>query len=101
MVYAYIQDVPIGENLYRRVIAELGPEPLAGQLAHLCVRKSDDRLQYIDVWESVEACTQAFDDRIHKAVDTAFGGARPDTEPTVDPLDILHTIIIGRDETWS
>jgi hypothetical protein len=44
MVYAFIQDVPIGEEVYRRVIEGLGPEPLAGQLLHLCVRQSDGRL---------------------------------------------------------
>lgn len=101
MVYAYIQDVPIGEDLYRRVISELGPEPLAGQLAHLCVRTPGGALQYIDVWESEEACAQAFTDRIHAAVDTAFGGTRPDTEPTVHRLDVLHAMLAGRDEAWA
>jgi hypothetical protein len=32
MVYACVQDIPIGEDLYQRIIAELGPEPLAGSL---------------------------------------------------------------------
>ena len=133
MVYAYIQDVPIREDLYRSIIAKIGPEPIAGSLIHLCVRQPDGRLQYIDVWESEEACTEshwrhgrrrrrqrrgaaraqwrdlaarhdvsltfievrctdpeihrtrlsarraisAFDDRIHPAVDAAFGGNRP------------------------
>ncbi|HWO64203.1 MAG TPA: hypothetical protein VNO31_29645, partial [Umezawaea sp.] len=74
MVYAYVQDVPIGDELYRKVIDELGPEPLAGSLMHLCVRRPDGGLRYIDVWESEEACARAFDERIHPAVDTAFGG---------------------------
>lgn len=101
MVYAYIQDVPIGEDLYRRIIEKLGPEPVAGSLAHLCVRKPDGALQYIDVWESQEACEKAFDERIHTAVDTAFGGTRASTEPTVHPLDVLHATLAGRDEAWS
>ena len=90
MVYAYIQDVPIGEDLYRRIIDELGPEPLAGSLLHLCVREADGRLRYIDVWESEEACERAFDERIHPAVDAAFGGQRPGKEPEVHRLDVLH-----------
>lgn len=45
MVYAFIQDVPIGEDLYRRVIEGLGPEPVAGSLLHLCVRQGDGRLR--------------------------------------------------------
>lgn len=90
MVYAFIQDVPIGEDLYRRIVDKLGPEPIDGSLLHLCVREADGRLRYIDVWESEEACDKAFEDRIHPAVDAAFGGQRPDGEPTVHRLDVLH-----------
>lgn len=90
MTYAYIQDVPIDADLYHRIIEELGPEPLAGSLLHLCVRNPEGGLRYIDLWESEEACTRAFDERIHPAVDAAFGGARPPVEPTVQHLDIVH-----------
>jgi len=90
MVYAYIQDVPIGEELYRLVVDELGPEPVAGSLLHLCIREADGRLRYIDVWESEDACERAFDERIHPAVDAAFGGRRPSQEPEVHRLDVLH-----------
>ena len=89
MVYAYIQDVPIDSAGYRRIMDNLGPEPITGSILHLCVRREDGGLRYIDVWESEEACTQAFDQRIHAAVDAAFGGHRPSTEPTVQVLDVL------------
>lgn len=89
MVYAYVQDVPIDAALYRRIIDELGPEPLAGSLLHLCVRTSTG-LRYIDVWESEQLCAGAFDERIHPAVDRAFGGTRPPGEPTVEHLDVVH-----------
>ena len=88
MVYAYEQDVPIGPELYGRIVEELGPEPLAGSLLHLCVRRADGGLRYIEVWESEEACARAFDERIHPAVDRAFGGARPDGEPVVRRLEV-------------
>jgi len=101
MVYAYIQDVPIGEDLYRRIIDGLGPEPLAGALLHLCVREPGGRLRYIDVWESEQACAQAFDQRIHPAVDAAFGGNRPATEPEVHRLDVLHASGALLDTSWS
>jgi hypothetical protein len=101
MVYAYIQDVPIGEDLYRRIIAELGPEPLDGALLHLCVREPDGRLRYIDVWESEEACGRAFEERIHPAVNAAFGGTRPSGEPVVHRLDVLHASGALVDESWS
>lgn len=101
MVYAYIQDVPIGEDLYRRIIDKLGPEPLAGQLLHLCIREPEGRLRYIDVWESKEACAKAFEERIHSAVDAAFGGNRPGTEPTVNRLDVLHATGTLVESAWS
>lgn len=90
MVYAYLQDVPIGMEMYEKIIAEIGPEPLAGGLLHLCVRRPDGGLRYIDVWESEQACKRAFDERIHPAVDAAFGGQRPAGEPTVERLEVLH-----------
>lgn len=89
MVYAYTQDVPIDAAMYQKIIDRLGPEPLAGNLLHLCVRRPDGGLRYIDVWESEQACAKAFDERIHPAVDAAFGGQRPAAEPTVHHLDVL------------
>jgi hypothetical protein len=74
-VYAYTQDVPIGPELYARIREELGPEPLEGSLLHLCVRRPEGGLRYIDVWES--------------RVDRAFGGARPAGEPEVRPLEVV------------
>lgn len=101
MVYAYIQDVPIDEAQYCQIIENLGPEPLAGQVLHLCVREADGRLRYIDVWDSQEACGRAFDERIHAAVDTAFGGHRPATEPEVNRLDVLHAAGALLPSAWS
>jgi hypothetical protein len=89
-MYVYTQDVPIDFATYRKVIDAIGPEPLAGSLMHLCVRRPDGGLRYIEIWESVEACAKAFDDRIHPAVDKAFGGRRPPGEHRVDHLEVLH-----------
>lgn len=89
MVYAYTQDVPIDEPSYWRIIEQLGAEPLSGQLLHLCVRRPDGGLRYIHVWESEEVCTRAFDERVHPAVDAAFGGHRPATEPEVHRFDVV------------
>jgi hypothetical protein len=101
VVYAFIQDVPIGEDLYRRIIDALGPDPLPGQLLHLCARQAGGRLRYIDVWESEEACTRAFEDRIHPAVDAAVGGKRPSGEPEVHRLDVLHCGGTLLETSWS
>lgn len=61
----------------------------AGSLVHVCVRLPEGGLRYIDIWESEEACARAFDERIHPAVDRAFGGARPPGEPEVHRLDVI------------
>ncbi len=90
MVYAYTQDVPIDFDTYQRIIAEVGPEPLDGSLVHLCVRRPDGGLRYIDVWTSKEECAKAFSMRIHPAVDKVLGNSRPQTEPTSELLDVLH-----------
>jgi hypothetical protein len=101
MVYAYIQDVPIQVDLYRRVIDKLGPDPIAGQLLHLCVQEPDGRLRYIEVWESEQACSRAFEERIHPAVDAAFGGDRPVGEPAVHRLDVLHAMGAMLNPYWA
>lgn len=101
MVYAYIQDVPIGEEMYRKIIAGIGPAPLPGSLMHLCVREPDGKLRYIDVWESEKACTQAFEEHIHPAVNAAFGGDRPTQEPVVHRLDVLHASGSLLEPSWS
>lgn len=90
MTYAFIQDVPIDAEIYGRISNHLGDEPMDGLLMHLCVRNPDGGLRYIDVWESEEQCARAFDERIHPAVDAAFGGTRPPAEPTVHRLDVVE-----------
>jgi hypothetical protein len=89
-MFAYTQDVPIGLDTYGRIVDAIGPEPLAGQIVHLVVEKEDGTLQYIDVWESREAFDAAMNERIHAAVDAAFGGARPAQEPTSTPLAVVE-----------
>jgi hypothetical protein len=67
----------------------MGPEPIEGSLLHLCARRPDGGLRYLDVWTDEEACARAFDERIHPAVDRAFGGQRPAQEPVVHHLEVL------------
>jgi hypothetical protein len=90
MVYAYTQDVPIDAAMHQRVLDELGPEPMVGSLLHLCVLRPDGGLRYIDVWTDEASCAQAFEERVHPAVDRAFGGHRPAGEPTVQHLEVIY-----------
>jgi hypothetical protein len=90
MVYAFTQDVPIDADMYSRITDALGDEPMDGLLLHLCVRSPEGGLRYIDVWETEEQCALAFEERVHPAVDAAFGGSRPPVEPTVNRLEVLE-----------
>lgn len=83
-MYAYTQDVPIGQDLYAKIRKALGDEPLAGMLVHVVLERENGHLRYIDVWESKEACDAAFEKRIHPAVYSVFKEAkfRPTSEPT-------------------
>ena len=83
-MYAFIQDVPITEELYAKIRTALGSEPIAGQIVHIVLKREDGLLRYVDVWESKEACDVAFEARIHPAVYSVFKEAkfRPAGEPT-------------------
>jgi hypothetical protein len=89
MVYAFTQDVPIDAEFYTRISNALGDEPIDGLLLHLCVQLPGGGLRYIDVWDSEAQCTRAFEERIHPAVDAAFGGQRPAIEPQIQHLDVI------------
>jgi hypothetical protein len=82
-MYAYIQDVPIGEDLYHKIRERLGHAPLPGLIVHVVLRREDGLLRYVDVWESRAACDAAFAEHIHPAVYAVFQEAkfRPAGEP--------------------
>jgi hypothetical protein len=90
MLYVFTLDVPIDEATYRRVIDEIGPEPMPGALLHLCVQRPEGGLRYIDVWESEDAYTTALAERIAPAVNTVLGRRPMDTDPAPAPLEVLH-----------
>ena len=97
-MYAFIQDVPINEELYAQIRANLGSEPLPGLLVHLVVRREDGLLRYIDVWESKEACSETFEKRIHPAVFAAFKAAkfRPSGEPPRTEATVVDLMLGSR-----
>jgi hypothetical protein len=94
-VYAFIQDVPIKEDLYAKIMENLGKEPMEGLIVHLVVRRDDGLLRYIDVWESKEACAAVFEKRIHPAVFAAFKEAqfRPSGEPKREEMTVVDVLL--------
>lgn len=89
MVYAYTQDVPIDEQMYARIMEAIGEQPMDGLLLHLCVRRPEGGLRYLDIWESEEHRARGFDDRVRPAVYAVFNGSPPSDEPAVDRLEIV------------
>ena len=91
-MYAFIQDVPIKEDLYEKIRANLGLEPPEGLVVHLVFRHPDGTLRYVDVWRDKAACDAAFERRIHPAVYAAFKEAnfRPSGEPRRDEMPVVH-----------
>jgi hypothetical protein len=67
MSYAFVQDVPADEQLYRRIRAEIGDEDPKGLVAHLALKR-DGGLRYIDVWDSEEDWLRFRDGRVEPAV---------------------------------
>lgn len=92
MVYAFTLDVPIDEATYRRVIDEIGPEPMPGALLHLCVRRPEGGLRYIDVWESEQAHNTAMSERIAPAVVAVLGRRPSDLDPRKHHLEVVHAV---------
>ena len=92
-MYAWSQNVPINEPIYRDVTARMGEAKMPGLLVHLAIRLEDGTLRYIDVWESEQACDDAFAAVIHPAVHgmaTERGVNLPSSEPPRTPLDVIE-----------
>ena len=91
MTYAFIRDVPISEDQYREVRAEIGDEVPKGLLTHLVFRR-DDGLRYIDVWDSQADWERFREERVDPAVHkmmAAHGITPPDAPLTLQPIDVI------------
>jgi hypothetical protein len=92
-LYAFVQDVPIDEGLYKRVTDGLGPEPPKGLVAHVVIKRAEGGLRYIDVWESEEDWDHFAEERLHPVVHPllqgVFGQELP-REPERVPLSVIH-----------
>lgn len=91
MPYAFIQDVPIGTELYARIKRGLGDEPPKGMISHVVVELPGGGLRYIDVWESENDWQRFTEERLHPVVHTLlaeiFGDELPpEPERSVMPV---------------
>jgi hypothetical protein len=92
MAFAFTYDVPIGEEVYRKIEDGLGPEPPEGLVTHVAMRLADAGLRYIDVWRSEADYERFAEERLHPVVhpilEELLGFAPPEPERTA--LDVIH-----------
>ena len=94
-MYAFVQDVPITEEIHKRIVERMGTEPLEGLVVHAVLENPDGTLRYVDVWQSREACDRAFEERIHPAVHAIFEatGFRPEGEPPRSEARVVDVLL--------
>jgi hypothetical protein len=92
MAFAFTYDVPIGEDVYRKIEDSLGPELPEGLVTHMAMRLPDGGLRYIDVWRSETECERFVEDRLHPVVHPILEGLLGFTppEPERSSLDVIH-----------
>jgi hypothetical protein len=90
-MYAFVQDVPIKEDVYGKIRTALGPTPPDGLVMHLVLRREDGTLRYVDLWRDKASCDAAFCDRIHPAVLGVFKeiGFKPSGEPARQEVPVV------------
>ena len=91
MPYAFVQDVPADEKMYREVTELLPTEAPAGLVAHFAVKR-DGGLRYIDVWETKDAWDTFHHDLLDPAVEKVLAGyGLPHTRDgvTFEEIDVV------------
>jgi hypothetical protein len=90
MAYAFVQDVPIGLEIYEEIVAGLGNDPPEGLIVHVTEVLDDGHLRYLDIWESQAACDQFTRERLHPVVGPVLARHQihPEREPERRPVQI-------------
>jgi hypothetical protein len=90
MTYAWVQDLPIGVDVYDEITAGLGDQPPEGLIVHVAQVMDDGHLRYLDVWESEAACERFTEQRLHPVVGPVLARhqVQPDREPPRLPVHI-------------
>lgn len=91
MSYALQYDVPVNEQFYRRVKAEIGDDQPKGLVAHL-VFKRDGGLRHLEVWESEPDWARFREERIEPALERVFAAAGIAGPPPRPPGEELHLV---------
>jgi hypothetical protein len=73
MPYAFVQDVPADETIYRRIRELLPSGTPAGLVTHIAAKRDGGGLRYIDVWKSKDAWDAFRDEHLEPVVDKVLG----------------------------
>ncbi|MDL5159972.1 ester cyclase [Actinomycetospora termitidis] len=90
MVHAFVMTPHLQEAEYHRVAEEVGTAPVDGVILHLCVR-GPEGVQYVEIWDSEEACARSTAQYIVPAVERALGSV-PDEPPRIEPFDVVSLV---------
>ncbi|MGD9704047.1 MAG: hypothetical protein AB7Q42_01340 [Acidimicrobiia bacterium] len=97
MAFAFVHDVPLTDDLYAQVRAELGSEPPPGLIAHLVIR-TESGLRYVDAWENEADWDRFHEEAVHPALHKVLGFDPPrNMGPT--PVELVDAWIPGREFT--
>jgi hypothetical protein len=91
MPYAFVQDVPADEAIYRRIKELLPSATPTGLVTHIAVKR-EGGLRYIDVWESKQAWDTFRDEHLEPVVGKVLGDIGiPHTHDNVsfEDLDVI------------
>jgi hypothetical protein len=95
MPYACSYEVPADEQLYRKVMSEIGPDTPEGLVVHLVV-ESEGGLRHFGVWDSQADWERFRDERVEPAVGkvlTAAGFSQLPPRPVVEELAVVDIVI--------
>jgi hypothetical protein len=95
VTYAFVQDVPANEEIYREIRSALGDHAPAGLIVHVALVR-EGGLRYVDVWQS-KADWEAFrDDHLEPVVSTVlakYGVPHDHSDIRVEELDPIDAWI--------
>jgi hypothetical protein len=92
-MYAFVQDVPANEQMYREIRAEIGQETPKGLVAHVAFAR-EGGLRYVDVWESQEDWLRFQRERAEPAVDKVldrYGIPHDHSLVAFDEVEVVDT----------
>jgi hypothetical protein len=94
MAYAFTQDAPIKAEVHAKIVDRLGHAPLKGLIVRVASATPTGSLRYTEVWESKELCDQAFEQRLHPAINGVFEemGVKPGPDPERREMTIINVM---------